>query len=75
MPEGEIPEGSEPQGGMNPGITLTGEEKTIMVDEDTEYQKTGGNMAARKAKRKRARTARRTKKRLSTIWKKAISSR
>ena len=44
MPEGEIPEGSEPQGGMNPGITLTGEEKTIMVDEDTEYQKTGGNM-------------------------------
>ena len=44
MPEGEIPEGSEPQGGMNPGITLTGEEKTITVDEDTEYQKTGGNM-------------------------------
>ena len=44
MPEGEIPEGSEPQGGMNPGITLTGKEKTITVDEDTEYQKTGGNM-------------------------------
>ena len=44
LPEGEIPEGSEPQGGMNPGITLTGEEKTITVDEDTEYQKTGGNM-------------------------------
>ena len=44
MPEGEIPEGSEPQGGMNPGIPLTGEEKTVTVDEDTEYQKTGGNM-------------------------------
>lgn len=39
-----MPEGDAPQGGVSPGITLTGEEKTITVDNDTEYQKTGGGM-------------------------------
>ncbi|MFR9062394.1 MAG: hypothetical protein ACLVJO_00760 [[Clostridium] scindens] len=59
---------------MNPGITLTGEEKTIMVDEDTEYQKTGGNMGGCKASA-REQGPPGGPRRPSTIWKKAISSR